>query len=94
VLEEQGHDCQLYEDAGVFQSPDLGFVQDAEIFLSGGVGSFGSTAEGFKLLMSISSAQNFVDQPGDILAGHVAGVAMIVDSVLALLSVPDDLRVF
>ena len=51
ALEQQDYDGHLCENPGVFQSPDLRFAEDAEIFLGEGVGSFGGGTEGLEFLM-------------------------------------------
>ena len=77
----------------MFDSPDFGFVEDAEIFLGGRVGSFGSGTEGLDLLISIRPAQDFADEPGKITDGHMAGVAVIADPVPTGFGVRDDVGV-
>ena len=83
----------MRQDGGVFQSSDFGFGQDAEILLGGGVGSFGGGAEGLDFLVAIGAPDNFVDQPGEILDGHVSGVAIVVDPVFAVQGIFDDIRI-
>ena len=77
----------------MFDSPDFGFAEDAEIFLCGRVGSFGSGTEGLDLLISIRPAQDFADEPGKITDGHMAGVAVIADPVPTGFGVRDDVGV-
>jgi len=48
----------LGENLGVFESPDLWFVEDAEIFLGGRIGSFGGGTEGFEFMMPVGSAED------------------------------------
>ena len=77
----------------MFDSPDFGFVEDAEIFLCGRVGSFGSGTEGLELLIPFGAADDFVDQPGKITDGHMSGVAVIADPVPTGFGVRDDVGV-
>lgn len=93
ALEEQDHDGHLGENPVVFQPPDLRFVEDAEIFLGGGVGSFGGGAEGIELMMPVCSAENFDDQPGEVVDRHMTSESVIVDPVLAVFGVLSDLRI-
>ena len=67
ALEEQNHDGHLCENTGIFESSDLWFVEDAEIFLGGRVGSFGGGTEGFEFMMAVCSAEDLDDQPGEVL---------------------------
>jgi hypothetical protein len=71
ALEEQAHDGHLCENPGIFQPPALWFAEDAEIFLSGGVGSFGGGAKGLEFLMPVCSAENLDDQPGEVVDRHM-----------------------
>ena len=93
ALEEQDHDGHLCENSGIFQSPDLGFFEDAEIFLGGGVGSFGSGAEGLELMMAVCSAENLDDQSGEVTDRHMTSKSVVVDPVLAVFGVMSDLRI-
>ena len=77
----------------MFDSPDFGFAEDAEIFLCGGVDSFRGGTEGLEHLISIRSAQDFADEPGEITDGHMAGVAVIADPVPTGFGVRDDVGV-
>jgi len=68
----------------MFQPPDFWFIEDAKIFLGGGVGSFGGGTEGLDLLIPVGAADNFVDQSGVVLDRHMSGVAVVVDPVFAV----------
>ena len=93
ALEEQDHDGHLGENPGVFQPPDLRFVEDAEIFLGGGVGSFGGGTEGFEFMMPVCSAEDLDDQPGKVFDRHMVGESVVADPVLTVLGVLSDLRI-
>jgi hypothetical protein len=75
ALEEQNHDSHLGESPGVFQSPDLRFVENTEIFLGGGVGSLRGGAEGFEFMTPVCSAEHLDNQHRgsliDIISGNV-----------------------
>ena len=94
ALEEQDHDGHLGENPGVFQPPDLRFAEDADIFLGGRVGSFGSGAEGLELMMPVGSAENLDDQSGEVVDRHMTSESVVVDPVLTVLGVLSDLRIF
>lgn len=83
----------MCQDACVFQFSDFRFEEDAEVFLGGGVGSFGGGAEGLDLLIALAAPDNFVDQPGEILDGHMVGVAVVVDPVLAVQGIFSDIGI-
>ena len=71
----------------------LWFFEDAEIFLGGGVGSFGGGAKGFELMMTVCSAENLDDKPGEVFDRHMRCKAMIIYPVLAVFGALSDLRI-
>ena len=93
TLEEQDHDGHLGENPGVFKSPGFRFVEDAEVFLGGGVGSFRGGAEGLEFLMPVCSSENFNDQPGKVVDRHMTSKSMVIDPVLAVFGVFSDMRI-
>ena len=44
-------------------------------------------------MIAFGSPDNFVDHPGEILDGHMAGVAVVVDPVFAVRGIFDDIRI-
>ena len=93
ALEEEDYDGHLGENTGIFQSPDFGFVENAKIFLGGGVGSFGGGTEGFEFMMPVCSAEDLDDQPGEVVDRHMTSKSVIIDPVLAVFGVLTDLRI-
>lgn len=80
-FEQYNNDGHLCENAGPLEASHSWFSKDTEVFLGRGVGPLGSGSKGLELVMSVCSADDLGDEPGEVLHRHVPCEAMIVDPV-------------
>ena len=72
----------------------LRFNKDTEIIFCSGVGSFRSGTKRFDFLMAVGSPDDFGDESGEFLDGHVLGESMVVDPVWTIVFVSNDGGIF
>jgi hypothetical protein len=80
-FQQNDHNRQQGKDTGIFEASDFGFGKDVEPIFGGGVDPLGSWTKGFQSLVSGCAADDFIDQPRELVEGHMRAVAMIVDPV-------------
>jgi hypothetical protein len=81
LFEQYNDDGHLRENTGPLESPDFWFRKDTEVFLGRGIGSLGSGTKGLEFVMSVGSADDLVDEPGEVFHRHVSCEAIVVDPV-------------
>ena len=85
LFEQYNDDGHLCENAGPLEASNFWFCEDTEVFLGRGISSLGSGTEDLELMITLGSADDLGDKPGKLLHRHVAGEAMVVDPVGAIL---------